>query len=38
MDPTRDLTFVLLTTWPSAQSQSALLTPVSDQVAAALVK
>jgi CubicO group peptidase (beta-lactamase class C family) len=34
-DPTRDLTFVLLTTWPSAQSQSALLTPVSEAVAAA---
>jgi CubicO group peptidase (beta-lactamase class C family) len=38
MDPTRDLTFALLTTWPASQSQSALLTPVSDQVAAALVK
>jgi CubicO group peptidase (beta-lactamase class C family) len=38
MDPTRDLAFVLLTTWPSAQSQSALLTPVSDEVAAALAK
>jgi CubicO group peptidase (beta-lactamase class C family) len=34
-DPTRALTFVLLTTWPSAQSQSALLTPVSEAVLAA---
>ena len=34
-DPTRALTFVLLTTWPSAQSQSALLMPVSEAVLAA---
>ncbi len=36
-DPTRDLTFVLLTTWPAAQSQGPLLTPVSEAVAAALI-
>ena len=35
MDPARDLTCVLLTTWPSAQSQSALLGPVSDLVSQA---
>jgi CubicO group peptidase (beta-lactamase class C family) len=35
MDPERELTCVLLTTWPSAQSQAALLGPVSDRVAEA---
>jgi CubicO group peptidase (beta-lactamase class C family) len=35
IDPSRNLTCVLLTTWPSAQSQSALLGPVSDLVSQA---
>jgi CubicO group peptidase (beta-lactamase class C family) len=35
-DPDRAVTCVLLTTWPSAESQKALLGPVSDAVAAAL--
>jgi CubicO group peptidase (beta-lactamase class C family) len=34
-DPTRDLTCILLTTWPSSRSQSALLTPVSNAVSKA---
>ena len=36
MDPRRDLSCVLLTTLPSAESQATLLGPVSDAVAAAL--
>lgn len=36
MDPQRDLSCVLLTTLPSAESQATLLGPVSDAVAAAL--
>jgi beta-lactamase class C len=35
LDPTRDLSFVLLTTKPAAQSSRTLLEPVSDQVSAA---
>jgi CubicO group peptidase (beta-lactamase class C family) len=35
LDPARDLAFVLLTTWPSDQSERALLRPVSDRVSAA---
>jgi CubicO group peptidase (beta-lactamase class C family) len=35
LDPARELTCILLTTWPSAESQKALLGPVSDAVAAA---
>jgi CubicO group peptidase (beta-lactamase class C family) len=34
-DPGRALAFVLLTTWPSAQSEKPLLQPVSDLVSAA---
>jgi CubicO group peptidase (beta-lactamase class C family) len=36
MDPQRDLSCVLLTTQPSAESQATLLGPVSDAVAAAM--
>jgi CubicO group peptidase (beta-lactamase class C family) len=36
MDPQRDLSCVVLTTLPSAESQATLLGPVSDAVAAAL--
>jgi CubicO group peptidase (beta-lactamase class C family) len=35
MDPTRDLSFVLLTTRPSSESQSTLLQPVADLVSSA---
>jgi CubicO group peptidase (beta-lactamase class C family) len=35
IDPTRDLTCILLTTWPSAQSQSPLLTPISNAISTA---
>ncbi len=37
LDPDRQLTCVLLTTWPSAESQKPLLGPVSDAVAAAFL-
>jgi CubicO group peptidase (beta-lactamase class C family) len=36
MDPERDLSFVLLTTKPAAQSQKTLIAPVSDLVAASV--
>jgi CubicO group peptidase (beta-lactamase class C family) len=35
LDPARELAFVLLTTWPSDDSERPLLRPVSDRVAAA---
>jgi CubicO group peptidase (beta-lactamase class C family) len=34
-DPARDLTFVLLTTWPTSQSNAKLIKPVADAVSVA---